>query len=484
LSTTDEISTDERIDQQGVIKIAIIGGGISGLAAAYELERLDERQRIQIYLFEKSERLGGKIHTEHRDDLVLETGAESFLVRKPAAMEWCRELGITDQLQGTRLDSRRTFVLSGGRLHRLPEGLSGFVPSKLGPLFRSSLLSVTGKLRAACDFFIPADRRQRDESLEAFMVRRMGHEVYQKLAEPLMCGIYAGRGNELSLAATFPELRQLEQKYGSLIRGLWNRTRGKETADLTETPFKTFRHGMTTLVQAAEQRLTRTRIVKNRDVIQLARRTSGWDVYFGTGKFDSFNAIISAVPSFVLAGMINSTASNLVKHLNDIPHVSTATINLWYNAKQFDGDVHGYGFVVPTQEQQLVTAVTWTSSKHHHRAVPGKVLLRAYVGRSGLELPTELDDDSLIDRVRAELQRMMRMQAAPLGWQVTRWPLGSPQYTMGHLERLAAIDSELARLGKLYLCGASYRGVGIPDCITSGRGAARKLVAESSSLTK
>jgi protoporphyrinogen/coproporphyrinogen III oxidase len=320
--------------------ILIIGGGVSGLAAAVECERMTigMSQPPQITLVERQGNLGGKISTQRIGELVLEAGAESLLTRKFIGSGLCQALGLQDQLQETSRHNAKTFVFHGGGLQRLPQGLTGFVPSKLGPLFKSPLLSPWGKLRAAGEWLVRPRQCDADETLESFICRRWGREVYERLAEPLMCGIFAGRGSELSLLATFPELKQLEQEHGSLLRGLMRRPPAPPAVS-QRTPFMSFREGMSTLVAALRYRLQRTTIEINRRVTRLTSANNIWRAEFADGTSLKAAAVIAAVPAFVIADWIADTKPALVKTLREIPHASTATVSLWYDATEFLGNV-------------------------------------------------------------------------------------------------------------------------------------------------
>ena len=452
-------------------RIAIVGGGISGLSAAWFLEQqaaMNQRP-LQIDLYESGERLGGKIRTEQRAGLVLEAGAESFLSRKRAGVALCRALGIADQLRGTRPEHKKTFVWHEGELSRLPEGLTGFVPGNLGSLRSTSLLSVAGKLRVAADLVLPARRGADDESLASFISRRIGRQAYERLVQPLLCGIYCGDGNELSLLATYPELRELEKKHGSLIRGLRSRKNGE--APDSYPPFVTLPGGMSDLVRAISRQLSRTRIQLSHPISSLQRSSTGYEI-----NEVCYHAVIFATPSFATAELVSDFVPELATQLYAIPHVSTAVVNLWFDSDAIEHELDGYGFVIPSSQQHGVTAVTWTSSKHFDRVDAGRKLIRVYLGRSGAEIDAQIPDNEILKVTRRELGRTMGVDIEADNYLIHRWIKGSPQYTLGHLERLASIEKSLQKLPGVYLCGASYRGVGIPDCIGEAEHAATAVL--------
>ena len=457
------------------LRVAIVGGGVSGLTVAYRLEQANEnspgdREQLEIDLFESSERLGGKIHSVRVDEMLMEMGAESFLSRKQAGVELCKELGLLETMRGTRPENKKTFVWQDGKMHRLPSGLTGFVPGNIKSLFSTSLLSLSGKLRVAADLFIPASRSTEDESLESFITRRLGRQAYRRLIQPLLCGIYAGDGNQLSVQATYPELRGLEKKFGSVIRGLRKRQQAqKKSATNQQTeplpPFVTFKGGMSELIEALQSKLQRTRIELSQQVQSAVRVGEKWSLDFQSGDSREYDAVVLTCPAFAAAEIIGSAAPDLAQQLNRIPHVSTAAINLWYAADEMEHSLDGYGFVVPADEQDGVTAVTWTSPKHYDRCPEGRKLIRAYLGRAGAEVGSETSDDEIFAIAKREIKRFMKVQVSPLDYRIQRWPAGAPQYALGHPEILLGIDSQLENLGGLFLTGASYRGVGIPDCI-------------------
>lgn len=471
------------------LKVAVVGGGVTGLSVAFQLEQdsgsLDE---LEIDLFESSARLGGKLHSVQVDDLLMEMGAESFLSRKTAAVTLCNELGIAQSLRGMRPENKKTFIWHSEQMHRLPEGLTGFVPGNMKSLFSTSLLNLTGKLRVAADYLIPARKSQSDESLESFMTRRLGTQAYQRLVQPLLCGIYAADGSDLSLKATYPELRTLEQNHGSLIRGLQQRhksLRQQPAAEPKLPPFVTFPGGMSDLINALNNQLRFTKIRHNCQVQSVRPDGDSWELTLYAQdttepheETHQYDVIILACPAFIAADIVAESQSQLAQQLRRIPHVSTAAANLWYDATKLKHQLNGYGFVVPSSEQNGVTAVTWTSSKHYDRCPDDKKLIRAYLGRAGAEITADQSDDELMATVRREIKRFMDVDIEPAGFRIQRWPQGSPQYTLSHPDILEQIQKQLDDSPRLFLTGASYRGVGVPDCIREGRNTAKQVISQ------
>jgi protoporphyrinogen/coproporphyrinogen III oxidase len=460
-------------------RVVIVGGGIAGLAAAHRLAR--ETRGAAVTLIESETRLGGKILTERVGGFVLEGGPDSFLSAKPRGLGLCRELGLADRLLGTNEKLRRTYVLRGGQLYDLPEGLSGLVPSRLGPIARSGLLSPWGKLRMAGEYLVPPRPEDGDESVAAFVQRRLGLEAYERLIEPLLSGIYAGDGAELSLAATFPQLRQTELASGGLIKGMLAARRsapapGKAgtAARAAKLPaFLTAPTGLAEIVEALEARLTGVEILRGVSVTGLERAAPGYRLSLSNGETRAAEAVIFATPAYVSADLLGPLDMLLAVALRGIPYISTATVYLAYPQADLARPLDGYGYIIPRAEGRPILACTWTSSKFAGRAPEGFGLIRVFIGRAGQPDVLERDDAALVALAAAELEGTLGIRAAPAFQRVFRWPRAMPQYTLGHLERVAAIDERLAALPGLYVAGNAYRGVGLPDCIASGEAAAQ-----------
>ncbi len=483
----------------GPAGVAVIGGGIAGLAAAWRLARL--APDVPVTVFESADRLGGKVLTERVDGFTVEGGPDSFLSVKPRGVGLCDELGLTGDLQGTIEANRKTFVMRRGRLHPLPEGLTGLIPSRLGPITRSSLLSPLGKARLGLDFVLPARGGDGDESLASFVRRRLGTEANGRLIEPLMAGIYAGDGETLSLAATFPHLRAGEREHGGLIRGVLASKRAVPLAtggaapssveaatSMVPTPkpgFLTPTGGTGTIIAALETQLRAAgvRIVTGTVIRDVAAVPGGYRVGLADGARGAFAAVIVAAPAHAAAGLLAGLDPDLATPLGAIPHVSSATVSLGYRSTDLGERPTGYGYVVPRAEGRAVLACTWTSNKWENRAPDGHVLLRAFIGRAGQPDPLAHDDDALVAMAREEFRDVVGIRAEPTLRRVYRWPMGMPQYTMGHPDRLAAIEDRVGGHPGLALCGNGYRGVGLPDCIASGERAAERVLVEVGAIT-
>lgn len=459
----------------------IIGGGITGLAAARYLRQ--HAVDAELTLIESGDGLGGKIATQRVDGSVIEGGPDSFLSYKPRGVGLCRELGLEDRLHGTSGKVRRTYIMRGRRLHELPEGLTGLIPSRFGPMLRTPLISPLGKLRMGLEYFIPPKMTDEDESLAVFVSRRLGRELYERMIEPLMSGIYAGDGNQLSLAATFPNLRKAEREYGSLVKSmLANRAKPAAQPNASAAKrwpaFLTLEGGLSELVARLEAELSDVNIRLNTRATRITRGAGqpGFQIEIDGAETVTADAVILATPAFVTAGLIATLDQTAAEALRHIPYSSTATVSLVYPLTQAAMPFESHGYIVPRSEGRPVLACTWTSNKFPHRAPAGYALIRAFIGRAGQDEIVSRSDDELVQLVRDELRDVAGITAAPQKRFIYRWPQAMPQYTLGHLERVQAIESGADRHPGLFFAGAAYRGIGIPDCIASGEKAAAQAL--------
>lgn len=468
--------------------VVIVGGGISGLATAFALQEQAAAAGLSIRctILESGSSWGGKIVTHRVGDLVTEAGPDSFLSQKPAGLELCAKLGLTDQLINTNETGKKAFVLHGGRLHELPEGLITFVPTQLGPFLRSGLLSWTGLARMGLEVVVPRGSMQGDESLASFFRRRFGAQAFDRVLEPLMAGIYAGDAEQMSLKATFPRFLELEQQYGSIIRGMMaarKKTRPASISATKRTMFVSLKNGLGDLVTALTARLIQQGVDLRQgcqvDALRVRSHQLGrwmYDLILSDGSALSAESLVLATPAYVSAELLRPLTPIAGGLLEMIPYASTATIAMSYPASAVASAVEGFGFIVPRKEGRDLIAATWTSLKWPHRAPPDQVLVRCYVGGVGREAILQLDDDQLVGRVRAELSTLCGIKAEPCYAEANRWWKAMPQYTLGHLDRLTQLDAALSRYGGLVLTGAGYRGVGIPDCIRDGALAAGRVI--------
>ena len=469
--------------------VAIVGGGISGLATAFALSERAAAAGLSIRctVLDAGPAWGGKIVTHRIGDLVTEAGPDSFLSNKPAGLQLIEKLGLSGQLINTNETGKKASVYSGGKLRELPEGLVVISPGQIGPFLKSGLLTIGGLTRMGLDLVMPAKRPTGDESLASFFRRRFGRQAFERMMEPLMAGIYAGDAEQMSLKATFPRFLELEQEHGSVIRGMMaaqaTGITGEPKASPKRTMFVSLKNGLEELVTALVRRLTDQGVTLRSGVAveslrvrshQLGRWT--YDVMLGDGSALSVDSLVLATPAYVSADLLRPLTPIASGLLDMIPYTSTATIAIVYPASVIGGAVQGFGFVVPRVEQRDLIAATWTSIKWPHRAPPDQLMVRCYVGGVGREAILQLDDQALVSRVRAELRQICGVTAEPTYVEVNRWMKAMPQYQLGHLERLEQAEAALSRYWGLILTGAAYRGVGIPDCIRHGDNAADKVM--------
>jgi len=482
-------------------RILIIGGGVAGLGAAYKVARAAaEGHEVDFILLEKDTRLGGKICTEivrvpsDEDRFVVDGGPDCFLTEKPACHRIAKLTGIFDDELPTDESRKRTWILSRGRLHQMPEGIFMFAPTKFLPFATTGLFSWPGKIRMALDLFIRPKKvspvELNDETLESFVVRRMGRECLDRLAEPLVGGVHASDPAKMSLAATFPRLLEMEQKYGSLMKGFLaarrkvEEMRRKYPAKPGEKPrtfFTSFMNGMQELTDRMADAAGRERLWTGQRVTGLRQGNSGaWSVLRSDGASIEGDALIIATESWAAEPLVRPVDKFIGDALADIPASSSATVSVAFNEKEVGFDLNAFGVLCPLAEGRALMAATFSSTKWPGRAPAGKVLLRGFVGGPHNQEILKRSDDELVQTVITEFQGILGLNpfAKPLFSRVFRWHLGMPQYTLGHLDRIARIDDRCAQIRGLALAGGSYRGVGVPNCIESGEQAVSKVLGD------
>ena len=451
---------------QEVLDVAVVGGGISGLAAAYELQTRGLRVRV----LEAGPRAGGVITTERFDQWVIDGGPDSMLVQKPAAVALCRELGIADLLIST-LTPRTAYILRDRRLHRIAEGSFLGFPLDVGSLARSSVFSLGGRARMAAEAIIPRGGGDEDESVGTFVRRRFGQEAVDYLAEPLLAGIHAGDVDRLSVRALFPRLLEAERQSGSVIRAF----RAMRARPSPQGAFVSLPGGTGELVESLIKALTPGTVSLSRHVADIHRHTH-YRVETAAGPVEA-RAVILAVPAYVAASLLRVFDTSIAALAEAIPYASTATVALGYRREQVPHPMAGSGFVVPRAERSPMLAATWVTSKWPHRAPEGHILLRGFLGGGRDPRRLDADDDELVALVTDELRDLLRITGEPLFTRLYRWTRQSPQYEVGHLQRVATIDRQLASIPGLFVTGSGFRAIGIPDCIADGRDTATKAAA-------
>lgn len=466
-------------------QVIVVGGGIAGLSAAWYVRQRAEAAGVPVRLtvLEAADTHGGKVVTDIIDGygdapFVVEGGPDSFLTQKPWALQLARELGMADRLLGTNDDKRLIYVVNRGKPIPLPDGVLLIVPTQFMPFALSGLISPLGKLRMGLDLLIPAKRDGQDETLAAFVRRRLGQEALDKIAEPLMSGIYNAEAEQQSLLATFPRFRALEEKHGSLIRGMLAARRARRPASNNGSApalFTTFRQGTRELVDALAARLgDRVRLGAAVSAIE-PLRDGGYRVHTENGGPLVADTVLLTTPAFTAADLVRPFAPTAADQLDAIRYVSTGTISLAYRQADAAGMLPGFGVIVPHSENRPINAITISSTKFDHRAPEGYVLLRVFFGGSRSPGTLQLGDDDLLRVVRQELTALLRIEAKPVFHRLYRWPNANPQYDVGHLERVAAIEAALP--AGLFVTGSPYRGVGLPDCVKQSEETAAQVVA-------
>lgn len=463
-------------------RIAIIGGGISGLAAAFALE---EHRRtgahVEYTLYESSPRLGGVLRTEHIAGCLVEAGPDSFITEKPWATDLCRDLGLADQLIGSNDSDRKTYILTRGRLVVMPDGLMFMVPTKIVPTGLSPLFSWKTKLRMTRELFHPPRAVDHDESVAAFVERHYGSEMVDRLADPLLSGVYGGEAATLSVRAVLPRFAEMERTHGSLGRAMLaarKNARKKAPAGPPKpapTLFTSLKDGMQYLAETAISRLTPSSLLTSAPVLSIQPKAGGWLVSAGL-QSDPFDAVILALPAPAAARVLRMVSPGLSAELAAIQYSSSITVGLGYDRNVRQSLPPGFGFLVPRSEGKRLLAATFVHNKFPHRAPEDRALLRCFFAGVNAENVWSLADDQIIGIVRSELQQILGLRAEPLFARVYKWKSAMAQYGVGHLDRLDRIERLRQQLPGLALAGNAYRGIGVPDCIRSGRAAATQLV--------
>ena len=458
-------------------RIAVIGGGISGLAAAHRLVELAPHD--EVVLFEERNRLGGVLETLHEDGFQVEQSADNFITTFPWAVDLCKRLGLSEKLVQTNAQFRRTFVISRGRLCPLPDGFLMMAPSRIWPLATTPILSPLGKARAAMEYFIPPRAGDSDESMAAFVRRRLGREVFERLVEPLISAVYAADMEKLSLLATMPRFREMEKNSGSLIRAMRKQMRSARQPQTQSGPrysmFVTLREGLSSLVDAIAAKLPHDAIRLEAPVSQIAQTDDTWTLTLGDGTSETFDGLILATPSHVAARLLGSVDEELSRQLGGISHSGTAIVTVAYRRDQIAHPMDGMGFVVPSVERRPILAGSFSSQKYTHRAPEGKTLIRVFAGGDNNPQMAEMEDERLVPLVCEELTSLLGIKGDPIYHTVAHWPGTMPQYHVGHVQLVEGIQARVAGIANLALAGNAFTGVGIPHCIHTGEQAAEAI---------
>ena len=464
-------------------RVVVVGGGISGLSAAHRLQELAQEHGypLEISLLEAGNRLGGVVRSQRKAGFLLEEGPDSILTEKPWALDLARRLGIQDRVVGTLPEYRRSFVARGGELHATPDGFYLLAPSSLRPLVRTPLFSWPGKLRMALDLVIPRRRSRADESLAAFVRRRLGREALERMAQPMIAGIYGADPEKLSLMATFPRFHEMERNHRSIIlalrAGIRKRQAGTsrgEAGGPRYSLFATFDEGLQVLTDALAAHLHQGTARTGAPVDALYPSPGGGWRLRTAGREESMDGVILAVPAHQAGELVGTFDALLGRKLSGIPYGSSATVCLGYREQDVGHELDGAGFVIPASENCRIVGCTFAHRKYPNRAPAGHALLRAFHGEASADLP----DDELLEATHRELQRFLGLRAEPMMTHVARWPRSMAQFEVGHLERIDEVWSDLRAHPGLALAGNGYRGVGVPDCVRSGERAAASVLRQ------
>jgi protoporphyrinogen/coproporphyrinogen III oxidase len=472
-------------------RVAIVGGGTSGLAAAFALEKHKKLgAEIEYVLFESSPRFGGVIRTESVDGCVVEAGPDSFLTEKPWAAELCRELRLGDQLIGSNDAERKTYILVNGRLVPLPDGLQFMVPTRLTSAFFSPLFSWGTKARILREWFYRADSTGTESTVAEFVERHYGREMVERVADPLLAGVYGGSADELSVKSVLPRFLEMEAKHGSLGRAMVaaRRQRGSAEAELhsngqpgaavpTRSPslFTSLRGGMQAMVDALAARIPAEARRLNAGV-EAVRRESGKWLVISSGRTEEFDAVILATPAHVAGGLLANASAELAAELNAIRYSSSVTVILGFDKSVRAALPAGFGFLVPRTEKRRVLAATFVHNKFSGRAPEDRALIRCFLGGTGDEEILQRSDDEILGMVRRELREILGIRAEPLLARVFKWKRAMALYEIGHSARVERIRGLVAATPGLALAGNAYGGIGVPDCVREGAKAVENIL--------
>jgi len=466
------------------MSIAVIGGGISGLASAFRATELAPECRVT--LLEKDSRLGGVLWTVHEDGFQVEQSADNFITTVPWGLDLCKRVGLGDELTQTNPAFRHTCVVRKGRLHKLPDGFLMMAPTRMWPLALTPILSPLGKLRAALEYFLPPRADEGDESVAAFVRRRLGKEVFERLVEPLVSAVYAADMERLSLEATLPQFREMELEYGSLIRAMRRRMRQRPKGESSDSGarysmFVTPRHGLSSMVEAVAARLPQGAVRLGVSVERLERAPGGGWLLSGPGLPEepgerTFDAVVLATSAVAAGRLLAPVDAELGMLLGGIQHSGTAIVSAGYRREQVAHRLNGMGAVVPAVEKSPILAVSFSSQKYTHRAEEGRVLLRVFAGGARNPELAVMPDEQLGPLLLGQLGQLLGIRGEPVYCRTAHWPGTMPQYHLGHKGLVERIRNRVGNLPGVLLAGNYLQGVGIPHCIHTGQDAAEQLL--------
>ena len=472
-------------------KIVIVGGGIAGLAAAVHLKAGAKAhgKQVDVLLLEKNSRVGGKFLTERHENFLIEAGPDSFLPEKIWTVNLAKHLGLEPEMLPSNDRFKGTFIYSRRKLHSLPEGVMLMVPTMFMPMAKSNLISWPGKMRMGLEMFIPKRKVMEDESLASFVTRRLGRECLEKIAEPLVAGIHTSNPDNMSVLATFPRFVQMEQKSGSLIRGMLASLKSRPHATLSGPPpkpgapkmtyFMSFKNGMQELSQACADYVGNESIRLGAGVVAVEPKGKGYTVVLSSGEKLDADYVMLGTASYDSAEMVKGFDPTLADQMNGIEWSSSSTVSIAFRKDDVKVPLRGFGFIVPRVEGKRINAATYSSIKWSFRAPDDHVLIRAFVGGGHHEeLVNDLDDAGMTKMVLEEIDSILGLKANAKFSKVYRWQKGMPKYTVGHLDRIGLLDRTMATHPGLHLIGCSYKGIGIGDCVHEAQIAAEKILKD------
>jgi len=458
-------------------RVAIIGGGISGLSAAFELEKARAAgAELEYTLYESGQRLGGSMYSDRIEGCLVEAGPDSFLSEKPWAATLCKELGIADQLIGSNDARRKTYIVVKGHLVVMPDGLMFMVPTKIVPTALSPLFSWSTKVRMVRELLHPRRPMHNDETVAELVERHFGAELVDRLADPLLSGVYGGDAARLSARAVLPRFVEMEEKYGSLSRAMLAARKKLMHAESSQAPrplFTSLKDGMQQMVDALAARLDPAAIRLRHRIRGVYLQNASWRVAYDLGGQKHYDAVILATPANVAGTLLEGVDADLARDLQGITYSSSVTVTLAYHMNQLQDLPAGFGFLVPRSEGTRMLACTFVHNKFPHRAPENRGILRCFLGGAHDEAVLSLSDDEMLDTVRRELIDIVNLGARPIFARVYRWRGAMAQYEPGHIARVERIEKRVGEISGLALAGNAYHGIGVPDCIRSGMDAAK-----------
>jgi oxygen-dependent protoporphyrinogen oxidase len=453
--------------------VLVIGGGMAGLATAYELHT----RGVPFTLLESTDRVGGVVFSEEVDGFTIDGGPDSLLIQKPDGIRLCEELGLGPRLVSTK-QPRLAYIQRGGRLHALPAASVLGIPTEWGPFIKSRLFSWPGKARMGAELFVPRRSSSEDESIGSFMRRRFGNELTTYLAEPLLAGIHAGDVDRLSIRALFPRFPETEARAGSLLRAF----RAQPRQPSPDGAFKSLPGGLSELVRAIEAALPRQSIRRRTQAQAIERVGTEYRVRTAAGEAIAARAVVVAAPAYVAQALLQALDPAIAQICGGIPYASAATVAMAFRRDAIRHPLNGSGFVVPRVENTGIMAGSWLSSKWPHRAPDGFALLRAFLGGARDPGAFAQSDSEMIATALSAMRPLLGIDGEPMFTRVYRWERANAQHEVGHIERVASLDRHVASHPGLFITGSGFRGVGIPDCIADGRATARQVCTWLGSL--